>query len=665
MGRGFRAALVTFTGFALGLWLFHNIEVAVFSGFAGIAITGIADFRGRRRFRIAAVAASALLGAVLVALGTVMSTRPVWSQMVVIFLVVAAVAFARVMGGYALAGADAVTLFYLVASGSSAPTSALPSRLAGVVLGGALAIVVACLPGDRVPPPELAQALGRLTAEAADRLSRLSRMSRAVPESLPGPEVADHATRMSVRQLVDQRPDRPNGPIWSQRASLYLVNDLERLDGLLTRLERYDRPLTPHEQHALHGLSAQLAGAASSLGGPGGPTSVASLPVEDGFGLVARLSVVTRSITVHAGSLGSRDASGGWLDAGAARAFVIHAGRRLRANLNLHSVRLQDSVRLGLGLMVGVLTIHLLDLQHGFWVALATLSVVKSDATRTARSLVEAVVGTAVGFVIAALVIEAIGSRPGWLAAALPVTLFAAFYAKGALSFLVGQAAFTMAVLVMFNLLAPFGWSLGLVRLEDVVAGALIGLAVGVLAWPRGPEASLRWITSRLVVTSSRYLVTAVDDPWALEPSIRGVMSNGARDRTHQSALDSSVLADDALAEVLEQEPDPRGTRRWVEVISFGNRMRYAGEVITAQRMHAAVTPAGGARARRSADLLEAACLQLAAKLRGTGRGATPDRPVDSPVDPDPDDDLTLWIQDLTESAYALLAPGTTERRNS
>jgi uncharacterized membrane protein YccC len=662
VGRGFRAALVTFTGFALGLWLFHNIEVAVFSGFAGIAVTGIADFRGRRRFRVAAVAASTLLGAVLVALGTVMATRPVWSQMVVIFLVVAAVAFARVMGGYALAGADAVTLFYLVASGPSAPTSALPSRLTGVALGGALAVLVACLSGDWVQPPELVQALAQVTTEAAERLSSVSWSGQG---SLPEREAGDHTTQMSIRQLVDQRPDRPGGPIRSQRAALYLVNDLERLDGLLARLDLYDRPLTPVERGALRGLSAHLADAASSLRGPGGPTSGAPLPVEDGFGLVARLSMVTRSITVHAGSLGSQEASGGWMDAAAAREFVIHAGRRFRANLNRHSVRLQDSVRLGLGLMVGVLAIHLLDLQHGFWVALATLSVVKSDATRTARSLVEAVVGTAVGFVIAALVIEAIGSRPGWLAAALPATLFAAFYAKEALSFLVGQAAFTMAVLVMFNLLAPFGWSLGLVRLEDVAAGALIGLAVGVLAWPRGPEASLRWITSHLVATSSRYLVAVVDGPWALELSIRGDASDGARDRTHQSALDSSVLADDALAEMLEQEPDPRRTRRWVEVISFGNRLRYAGEVITAQAGHAAVTPVVGARVHRSSELLEAACLQLAETLRQTGRGPTSDRPVDSPLAPDPDDDLTLWIQDLTESAYALLAPGTIERRSS
>jgi hypothetical protein len=103
VGRGFRAAVVTVTGFALGLWLFHNIEVAVFSGFAGIAITGIADFRGRRRFRVAAVGASTVLGAVLVVFGTLLSTRSAGSQMVVIFLVVAAVLLAGRSGcGHAL-----------------------------------------------------------------------------------------------------------------------------------------------------------------------------------------------------------------------------------------------------------------------------------------------------------------------------------------------------------------------------------------------------------------------------------------------------------------------------------------------------------------------------------------------------------------------------------
>jgi len=659
-------------GFALGLWLVHSLEIAVFSGFAGIAITGIADYQGGRLVRLAAVSASALLGVVLVTLGTAMATQPVWSEMIVIFLVVSAVAFARVAGGYALAGADAVTLFYLVASGSPAPGGALPSRLAGVALGGALALVVTCLQPDRDTALGLGRLLAQLIAESAGRIHDVVEVR---PSSLPNPslpneeneedeededEVSGRVAPMGIRARIDRRPDRPTGPVPSQRAALYLMNDLERLDGLVTRLEQSGPTPTP-SRRALASLSARLAEAASLLSGPDGPDSPDAGPsflIGEGFGMLARLSLVTQSVVIHAHAFGGSREERGWVDPRGVEEFVVHAGRRLRANLTLHSVRLQDSVRLGLGLAVGVLTIHLLDLPHGFWVALATLSVVKSDARRTGRSLAEAVVGTAVGFAIAAGVIVAIGSRPGWLAAALPLSLFAAFYAKGALSFLVGQAAFTMAVLVMFNLLAPLGWSLGVVRLEDVAAGALIGLAVGVLAWPRGAEASIGWITSRLVDASSDYLVAAVgalrDAPGQSGPS-HAVGPGAAPDHRLQSALDAAVLADDALAELLEETADRTGARRWAEAISFGNRMRYAGDVITAQGPHTALSREALERAGVAADLLEQACHRLAAGLGGRGPVTRADPPDGTPVRSQAHDDLTRWIDDLATSAAEVL----------
>jgi hypothetical protein len=458
------------------------------------------------------------------------------------------------------------------------------------------------------------------------------------------------------------------GPVPSQRAALYLVNDLERLDGLLARLEGSDQLPVPGQRHVFGELSGCLAESARTVAGrgdPGGPADPPSPPSVDGFGLVARLSVVAGAITVHAGSYArSYGLSGhggrGWLAGDGFGEFTVHAGRRFRANLTVHSVRLQDAVRLGLGLMVAVLTIHLLGLQHGFWVALATLSVVKSDARRTGRSLGEAVVGTAIGFGIAGPVIAAVGSRPGWLAALLPLTLFAAFYAKSALSFLVGQAAFTMAVLVMFNLLAPFGWSLGVVRLEDVVAGGLVGLAVGVLAWPRGADASIGWTGSRLVDTSARYLVAAVHARPAPAPG-----PGDPAVRLRQPALDASILADDVFAELLGEGAERSGVGRWAEVLSFGNRLRYAGDLVTTQRAQAmAAGPSAAARA--AATHLGDTCHQLSVDLRAPGRSTGADRPVEPRPDPDPDtdDDLTRWMQDLTARACALLGPGPTERRS-
>src|SRR5205807_1073313 len=78
------------------------------------------------------------------------------------------------------------------------------------------------------------------------------------------------------------------------------------------------------------------------------------------------------------------------------------------------------------------------------------------------------------------------GTSPPALWVALPIALAVAAYAPGTMPFAVGQAAFTVVVLVLFNLLAPAGWKVGLLRVEDVALGGLVSLVVGVLFWPRG-----------------------------------------------------------------------------------------------------------------------------------------------------------------------------------
>ena len=49
-----------------------------------------------------------------------------------------------------------------------------------------------------------------------------------------------------------------------------------------------------------------------------------------------------------------------------------------------------------------------------------------------------------------------------------------------------------MLVIVLFNLVEPTGWSVGLLRIEDVAIGCAVSLAVGSLFWPRGAAAVLR-----------------------------------------------------------------------------------------------------------------------------------------------------------------------------
>ncbi len=82
------------------------------------------------------------------------------------------------------------------------------------------------------------------------------------------------------------------------------------------------------------------------------------------------------------------------------------------------------------------------------------------------------------------------GSAVLW--AILPFAVLLAAYAPRVATFAAGQAGFTLLLVILFNLLRPIGWTVGVVRVEDVAIGFAISLALGLLFWPRGAAALLR-----------------------------------------------------------------------------------------------------------------------------------------------------------------------------
>jgi uncharacterized membrane protein YccC len=79
------------------------------------------------------------------------------------------------------------------------------------------------------------------------------------------------------------------------------------------------------------------------------------------------------------------------------------------------------------------------------------------------------------------------------------------------ISFAAGQAAFTVTLLVLYNILAPVGWEVGLVRIEDVAIGAAVSVVVGFLFWPRGAAFTLGHALSDAFAASAQYLRRAVE----------------------------------------------------------------------------------------------------------------------------------------------------------
>ena len=219
--------------------------------------------------------------------------------------------------------------------------------------------------------------------------------------------------------------------------------------------------------------------------------------------------------------------------------------RVMATHASLCSVWFLNSLRGSLALAAAVLVADVSGVQHGFWVVLGTLSVLRTNAASTGSTALRALGGTVIGFAVGALLLLGIGTSTPALWVALPVVLAVAAYAPGALPFAVGQAAFTVVVVVLFNLLQPVGWKLGLLRIQDVAMGCAVSLVVGVLFWPRGASSVVGDDLADAFRRGAAYLTQSVE--WALgtrrDPPDAGV-----------AAVTAGIRLDEALRGFLAEQ---------------------------------------------------------------------------------------------------------------
>ncbi len=176
------------------------------------------------------------------------------------------------------------------------------------------------------------------------------------------------------------------------------------------------------------------------------------------------------------------------------------AERDLRANLTLHSTSGRHALRFGAALAAGVAAYWLLGMEeHGFWIPLTILFVMRPEEGETFHRLILRAVGTAIGLAIATGLSYWLNDDGVALAVALTI---ATAFAYGLLT--VQYALFTAAITVYAVLLAD---TLGEPILEAAGqrAGATaIGIAIAgaaFLLWPNpkrgeGEPESFRRTTS-------------------------------------------------------------------------------------------------------------------------------------------------------------------------
>lgn len=303
---------------------------------------------------------------------------------------------------------------------------------------------------------------------------------------------------------------------------------------------------------------------------------------------------------------------------GAAAAALAAGELRAVEHASARSVWLRNSVRGALALAVAVYVAQEASLQHGFWVVLGTLSVLRSNALSTGATVLGALAGTAVGIVAGALLVSAIGTETALLWVCLPPAVLLAAFAPRVISFAAGQAGFTLVLLILFNVIEPVGWRVGLVRVEDVAIGFAISLAFGILFWPRGAGAVLR---RRLAAT---YALAADAVAAALDAGVGG----GDPDRAERAI----VVADDAgrrLDEAFRQALAERAVQRvdvpaGAALIAGAARLRRTARSLRALRPMTGAVPEDPARAATLAaerDALRAWYRDLGLALR---EGAAP-----------------------------------------
>jgi len=199
--------------------------------------------------------------------------------------------------------------------------------------------------------------------------------------------------------------------------------------------------------------------------------------------------------------------------------------------------------------------------------------------------------------VIGGALVYAIGTNDDVLWVVLPIVVLVAGMAPAVIGFAAGQAGFTLALLILFNLIAPAGWKIGLVRIEDVAIGGAVSLAVGLLFWPRGAGAALGRALASAYRTSAVYLAAAVNyGLGCCDPT--GPQTQPPRREALEAAAASRRLDDTFRGFLNERGSKPAPLAAVTALVTGVTGVRLAGDAVLALWDGSSV-PAGDRSAAR------------------------------------------------------------------
>ncbi|WP_240139187.1 FUSC family protein [Streptomyces sp. MUM 178J] len=700
---GVRVTAAAAAGFYGCLYGLDRPVMALYALFGAVAMGLLARIPGSGRQRAAVLLVTLPLGWVLVSAGTLLAVHT-WSAVAGMAVVGFCLAFAAVAGPRAAGAAPGLQLLYILPSFPPYEPGTLWERLVGYTLG---ALLLTASERFLLPVPPPGATYRGLLADAAALAGTAAEQLSAVPPA--GPQrgtTPDELAAAGERLRPSQVPpaERPASAARTDRALSHAAGAVRALLGQLAAMIRAAPPGAgrrpdPACAALLTAVADACARTASAARHPSAPspygahsgdppelrTAVerfqqarADSGAADGGRppaevLRRRTAVLAAAQTTRILAAAVDVARGGrrprplfpdsdlfsYADAGALALWRS----RVQGHLTRSSVQFQNAVRITLGLCAARLVAGAFDIEHGFWVLLAVLTLGRSTAVETWSTVRSALLGTFAGALAAAVLIIGAGpSRPVYAALLAPVMLTA--FAAGALFGPAwGQALFTLVVSVAFAQLAPVTWQLAETRLLDVVTGSVIGLACSLLAWPAGARRETVRSMGRLLHTTALLLEETTAE--VLRPPAD---AEGPPPST-LAARHALRLAEASFA---QYQSEPRSTAREGPHPDF-----HAVDVTARQILLGAhwlpydicsrdggPGPRSRTWARQTAAALAGTCTRLGDRLLADRPPKTPPpEPAEPAGPPDPDDpalpvllDLDVWFTGVRSALAPALA---------
>ena len=622
--RSIRAAVIMPTVFALTHALFANPQVSLFGAFGSFALLLLVDFPGPTRTRLLSYVALVLVGGGFIAVGTAVSTYKV-AAVVAMAAVGFCVLFLGIVSPQVATASTAALLLFVLPVAVAQPAAAIGPRLLGWAFAAAFC-VTACMVVWPTPwhdnlrrrlsatvsaEAQLADAhlSGGSVAEAnATVESEVAQLRRQLAGT-PYPATGAAGTALALAKLVGRVEwVAGNAALSGARASsleippvrlmietvaetlrrcaalicdgtAHPVHDPGRVGELQESTRRLAQLVDAEVDYEVSSLiDLQAAGDEQIISAEGGGADhlggIAS-SLDPGFQartLGFATTMVAAATLEAAGVAAEGDRGFGF--SGDPPAVALW--RRLVSHLSFRSVWFRNAVRGTAGLALAVTIVEVTDVEHGFWVVLGTLSVLRSNALGTGATALRAIGGTAVGFVLGSAIMIGVGGHTVALWALLPVAVLVSGVAPSMISFAAGQAGFTLVVVILFNIIVPTGWRVGLTRIEDVAIGCGVSIVVGLLFWPRGAMAALGRALADAFVASSGYLADVVD---RLTSTTRQVDTTPGQRASHSAYL----RLDDAFRQFLvERGAKVIPVEDVADLFTGSNRIRLAAYTLDA-----------------------------------------------------------------------------------